>query len=537
MGTLTTLVKNYDDVIKTGVEIYDKYSIPNAAIESVENYLRGADLNEELAGLVAGYGVGEVAGAIVAGSLLSIGALPSVAAVMGLGAGILLGDLASDLAKKVYREWDDFSLDEYEKSLNDWWKDFEARNNPGGVILPGCYSNNCINPNPNANTNYLGSRSFAPRRDPLALDLDGDGLETTAIGTNPTLFDHDADGVRTGTGWLKGDDAFLALDRNGNGLIDSGRELFGVDTVLANGQTAANGFAALADLDSNHDGQFSNLDSQYANVNIWRDLDQDGVSDAGELTSLADAGIASINLTSTATNVALAGGNVQTAAGTYTKTNGQTGTVGDFTTGGTGNLDLAQNPFYSDFTDTITLTDAARAVPNMQGSGMVRDLQEAASLDGALVSDVNGLSGLTRPQMMSALDTLIAHWADTSTMPTSVEQAEDKGYTLRYLLPGMSASDILSVLGMDGGSGGGIQSDKRRHFDGDTFSNCFSIEDLLEPCCPWIEYRVHQAASLVPLFGCASRASCLLLAFTFGLPGIRFPPFHGLPVSASNLSL
>ena len=178
--------------------------------------------------------------------------------------------------------------------------------------------------NPATNTNWVAARTFAPRRDPLALDLDGDGLETVGVGTNPILFDHDGDGVRTGTGWVKSDDAFLALDRNGNGTIDNGGELFGVDTVLSNGQKAANGFAALADLDSNHDGQFSSRDAHYANVKLWRDLDQDGLSDAGELVSLAAAGIASINLTSTAANTNLGNGNILSAAGTYTKTNGQT---------------------------------------------------------------------------------------------------------------------------------------------------------------------------------------------------------------------
>lgn len=53
-----------------------------------------------------------------------------------------------------------------------------------------------------------------PRRDPLAIDLDGDGIETVGIGTDPILFDHNADGIRTGTGWLRGDDAWLALGRH-----------------------------------------------------------------------------------------------------------------------------------------------------------------------------------------------------------------------------------------------------------------------------------------------------------------------------------
>jgi len=71
-----------------------------------------------------------------------------------------------------------------------------------------------------------------PRRDPIVFDLDGDGIETTSTRDGIViLFDHDGDSVKTGTGWIKPDDGWLVLDRNGNGVIDSGRELFGVDTL------------------------------------------------------------------------------------------------------------------------------------------------------------------------------------------------------------------------------------------------------------------------------------------------------------------
>lgn len=100
--------------------------------------------------------------------------------------------------------------------------------------------------------------------DPLALDLDGDGIETIGIDANThVLFDHNGDGIKTGSGWLKGEDAWLVFDRNGNGRIDNGNELFGVDTLMSNGRKAANGFAALADLDGNHDGIFNELDAKY----------------------------------------------------------------------------------------------------------------------------------------------------------------------------------------------------------------------------------------------------------------------------------
>ncbi len=59
------------------------------------------------------------------------------------------------------------------------------------------------------------------------------------------LFDHDGDGIKHASGWVKPDDGFLVLDRNGNGRIDDGGQLFGADTILANGRKATSGFEAL----------------------------------------------------------------------------------------------------------------------------------------------------------------------------------------------------------------------------------------------------------------------------------------------------
>lgn len=134
---------------------------------------------------------------------------------------------------------------------------------------------------------FQSAISWLARRDPLVLDLDGDGIESIGINqTNPILFDHDGDGIKTGTGWISSDDGFLVLDRNGNGTIDSGRELFGDSTLLANGETAEDGFAALTAEDTNHDGRVDASDTRFANLRIWRDLNQDGISQSGELFTL-----------------------------------------------------------------------------------------------------------------------------------------------------------------------------------------------------------------------------------------------------------
>ncbi|MGD9499036.1 MAG: hypothetical protein AB7V33_00910 [Halothiobacillus sp.] len=131
---------------------------------------------------------------------------------------------------------------------------------------------------------WFGSRSWVQRRDPLTLDLDGDGLETVGIDSGRLVyFDHNGDGVKTATGWVGSDDGFLVLDRNGNGTIDSGAELFGDSTVLADGSTAADGFAALAEQDTNGDGVVDANDTGWGDLRVWRDLNQNGISEAGRM--------------------------------------------------------------------------------------------------------------------------------------------------------------------------------------------------------------------------------------------------------------
>jgi hypothetical protein len=124
----------------------------------------------------------------------------------------------------------------------------------------------------NGNGNYLNSRTWAPKKDPMTLDLDGDGLETTGIDpTNPILFDHDGDGVKNATGWISPDDGFLVLDRNGNGVIDNGAELFGDSTPLYSGGNATDGFSALEQEDTNGDGIVNNQDTNFSSLRIWQD--------------------------------------------------------------------------------------------------------------------------------------------------------------------------------------------------------------------------------------------------------------------------
>ncbi|MBI5546029.1 MAG: hypothetical protein HY901_19225 [Deltaproteobacteria bacterium] len=96
--------------------------------------------------------------------------------------------------------------------------------------------------------------------------------------------------------WPRAATPWLAFDRNGNGRIDDGSELFGSATVLTSGRRAVNGFEALAELDGNHDGKVDSQDKAWSRLLVWRDVDGNGVSRAHELQAAQKAGLASIDL-------------------------------------------------------------------------------------------------------------------------------------------------------------------------------------------------------------------------------------------------
>lgn len=136
---------------------------------------------------------------------------------------------------------------------------------------------------------------------PLVLDLNHDGVTSLDLYATPAYFDMENDGIREKTGWIQSTDALLAFDKNQDGIINDGSELFGNYTTLANGTKASNGFEALAQYDNNHDSVIDKNDSVYNVLSAWIDTNQDGVTDTGELHSLSELGVTSINLNATAT--------------------------------------------------------------------------------------------------------------------------------------------------------------------------------------------------------------------------------------------
>ena len=119
--------------------------------------------------------------------------------------------------------------------------------------------------------------------DPIILDLDGDGFSFSDIATGAS-FDINADGNLDRVAWNTSGDGILAMDLDHDGVIDDGSEIFTPDFA---GGGFATGADALASLDSNGDGVVDALDEAFSDLLIWQDADADGVSDEGELSSLA----------------------------------------------------------------------------------------------------------------------------------------------------------------------------------------------------------------------------------------------------------
>jgi hypothetical protein len=162
---------------------------------------------------------------------------------------------------------------------------------------------------------------------PMVLDLDGNGVSTSSL-ADGVKFDINATGHSSQVGWVGGNDGLLVLDRNHDGKINDGSELFGAAMLNADGQRSGNGYAALSQFDTNHDGAVSAADAGFNDLQVWVDGNHNGVTEGGELKSLADLGIVSMDLnahSSTATD----NGNLLGLVSSYTTASGDTKGMAD----------------------------------------------------------------------------------------------------------------------------------------------------------------------------------------------------------------
>ncbi len=257
-----------------------------------------------------------------------------------------------------------------------------------------------------------------PITSPIVIDLDGDGVETVGIGAH--YFDHNKDGLQEQTAWVGADDGLLVRDLNGDGQINNGGELFGSNTLAADGSAAANGFRALASFDDNGDGKIDAADKVFADLRIWRDANGDGVTDDGELLTLAQAGIKAINTAYTDTNSVDANGNTSGQTGSVIRNDGSSAAAVDvwFKTNNQNRIDSTPDEIDMDLYQ----------LPDAIGFGQVHDLRTAMAGDATLRKMVEDY--IANPAS-NPLDNIIYRWTGSEGVdPNSRDSSNGYGHVM-----------------------------------------------------------------------------------------------------------
>lgn len=152
---------------------------------------------------------------------------------------------------------------------------------------------------------------FSDTAFPIAIDLDGDGVELIPVGESDVYFDFDGDGIGERTTWTARDDGFLVFDANNSGTVDAAHEI-AFSEWTRDGRTD---LEALRMFDRDRDGDLDADDAaadgfEWSQFKIWQDKNSDGVSDDGELYTLEELGIVSLDLTGVEVNMVVDGGTV-----------------------------------------------------------------------------------------------------------------------------------------------------------------------------------------------------------------------------------
>lgn len=237
----------------------------------------------------------------------------------------------------------------------------------------------------------------------IIINLDNnEPFETIAI-TQKIMFPFSKE-KKIATEWPKGKTGFLVKSYDGSTI-----EMLGYRYKTIAKTTAKNGYNALLDLTVNNIKRIDKDNINYPYLYVWLDYNQNAQVDKGELISLKDLGITSIDIGSMKVVNRRINSSVINREGSYFRADGSKGSILE--------VDLFQDPFYREFLTTINVPDKIKPIPNVQGTGLVRDLQEATAKSSALLSTVvNYYSHESLSQRYTMLNNLLFEWARSENM-------------------------------------------------------------------------------------------------------------------------
>jgi hypothetical protein len=273
-----------------------------------------------------------------------------------------------------------------------------------GIFRPRCGSK-CANQDVELNL----ETPYVKPKDPLILDLDGNGIRTFGGSFH---FDHDCNGFNEVSGWIAPGEGILMIDMNGNSILDNGSELIGDYTLLPNGVRAGNGFQALAHYDANGDGKIDVDDPIWSQLRVWQYGEEYVIEPYinGKISSLDETGISAIHLDSEVTTRTDDAGNIEVRSGRFEWKDGRTGIVSEYI--------LRRQPTDNMPTEYVDVPSEIAALPDLNGCGNVYDLRQAMARSSGLKSLVQQFVGAESVRSRGSLmDQILLAWVNVSDPP------------------------------------------------------------------------------------------------------------------------
>lgn len=250
---------------------------------------------------------------------------------------------------------------------------------------------------------------FQGLSDPLILDLKDNGVKRTFLPNSKSYFNlNNYENYSPKVEWIvsTSDDGFLCIDKNQNGRIDNGQELFTEKQLLSNGQLSKNGVDVLKDMDTNHDNVVDKKDEGFDKLLFWNDANNDGISQKDELHTMQDVGIESFELRSDWQN------NIKGKL-----TNGKTFSGKDYL-------------FVDNKADTIPLSENHATlnfnnlggVPYIPHIGFVDDLWTTSSRNSKLSNLFQQYHSASNADQDAILENILYEWAGTADIVDEKER-------------------------------------------------------------------------------------------------------------------